>query len=163
MKTVKAQHVSNELLKDMGKAIRITADTKPDAQSDIQTYYGQLALMQCTGEIQIGICVAKNREYIVNELERHAETAELLVALKGDFVTAVAPSIEVGGRLCPDMNKVIAVRVNEGEGVFFKEDVWHWTPYAITPGCDVLVAFKKDTPKNDFLAYQLDEPIKMEL
>ena len=163
MKTVKAQRISNEVLKGLGRAIRVTADTKPDAQSDIQTYYGQLAVMQCAGAVQLGICVAKNREFVVNELEQHTETAELLAALKGDFIVPVAPSVVIDGMQCPDMDKAIAVRVDQGQGVYFDEGVWHWTPYALTPTCDVLVIFKKDTPQNDFTAYQMDEPIRMEL
>lgn len=163
MKTFKAQRISNEVFNGLGRAIRITADTKPDAKSDIQTYYGQLAIMECSGAIQLGICVAQRREYVVEELEQHTDTAELLAALKGDFVTLAAPPIEKDGKQYPDIDKAIAVRVNQGEGVFFDEGVWHWTPYAITPSCDVLVAFRKDTPKNDFTAFKLEEPVMMEL
>jgi ureidoglycolate hydrolase len=163
MKTVRVQRVGTEALKGLGRAIRITADTKHDAQSDIQTYYGQLAVMQCAGAVQIGVCVAKNREFIVNELEQHTQTAELLAALKGDFVVPAAPSVEADGRQYPDIGKAVAIRVNQGEGVFFDEGVWHWTPYALTPECDVLVIFKKDTPEDDFTAYRLDEPVTMEL
>ncbi len=163
MKTVKAKHISPEVMEGLGKAICITAETRPDAQTDIQSYYGQLAIMQCGGALQIGICVAKNREYIVDELEQHVQTSELLVAIKGDFVTAVAPSVEVNGKLLPDMDRVIAVRVDQGEGIFFDEGVWHWTPYAITPTCDVLVAFKKDTPQNDFISCRLKDVIRMQL
>lgn len=163
MKTVKAKHISQEVMKGLGKAICITAETKPDAQTDIQSYYGQLAIMKCEDAIQIGICVAKNREYTVDEMEQHVQTSELLFAVKGDFVTAVTSSAEVNGKLCPDIDKVIAVRVDQGEGIFFDEGIWHWTPYAITPTCDVLVAFKKDTPKNDFISCKLKEIVRMEL
>jgi ureidoglycolate hydrolase len=163
MKTIKAQHISNEIFKGLGRAIRITPETKSDARDDIQTYYGQLAIMQCDSAIQLGICVAKNREYVVTEMEQHMRTAELLAALKGDFITLAAPSVETGGRLRPDLSRAVAVRVGQGEGVFFDEGIWHWTPYAITPACDVLVAFKKDTPKDDFISYKLDEPVRMEI
>jgi ureidoglycolate hydrolase len=163
MKRIKAEYISNEMFKGLGKAICIGPDTKPDAQTDIQSYYGQLAIMECDSAVQLGICVAKNREYVVTELEQHAETAELLAALKGDFITLAAPSVESDGRLCPDMSKAVAVRVDQGEGVFFEKGIWHWTPYAITPTCDVLVAFKKDTPKDDFISYKLDEPVIMEI
>ena len=163
MKTIKARHVSPEIMQGFGKAIYVTPELKPDAQTDIQTFYGQIAIMESSDAVQIGICVAKNREYVVDELEQHNQTSELLFAAKGDFVTAVTSSKEVDGKLFPDMEKVIAVRVNQGEGVFFNEDIWHWTPFAITPTCDVLVIFKKETPANDFISYKLEEKIKMEL
>lgn len=163
MKTYKAQHINNKMFEGFGRAIRITEGTKPDAKDDIQTYYGQLAIMECSGAIQLGICVAKRREYVVEQLEQHKKTAELLAALKGDFVTLAAPSVESGGKQVPDLERAVAVRVNQGEGVFFDEGIWHWTPYAITPECDVLVTFGKDTPKYDFTAVKLEEPVKMEL
>lgn len=163
MKTIRAQHISNEIFKGLGKAICITPDTKPDARDDIQTYYGQLAIMECDSALQIGVCVAKKREYIIRELEQHKKTAEMLIALKGDFVTLAAPSAEINGKLCPDIDKAVAIRVNQGEGVFFDKTVWHWTPYAITQDCDVLVVYRKDTPKEDFTGYKLDMPVKMEL
>jgi ureidoglycolate hydrolase len=163
MITIKASHISPEIMQGLGKAVLITPDTKPDAETDIQSYYGQLAIMNCTDAVQIGICVAKNREFVVDELEQHAQTSELLFAAKGDFVTAVAPSIVVEGKERPDIDRAIAIRVNQGEGVFFDEGIWHWTPYAITPTCDVLVVFQKDTPKNDFISCKLKESIRMEL
>ena len=103
-------------MEGLGKAICITPATKPDAQTDIQSYYGQLAIMKCTDAVQIGICVAKNREYIVDELEQHVETSAFR---KGDFVTTVTPSIVMEGKERPDIDRAIAIRVNQGEGVFF--------------------------------------------
>lgn len=163
MKTFKAQRISNEMFKGLGKALRVTQDTKPDASDDIQSYYGQLAVMKCAGDLQLGICIAKHREYVVEQLEQHKRTAELLAALKGDFVTLAAPSIERDAKQVPDIERAVAVRVNQGEGVFFDVGIWHWTPYSITPTCDVLVAFRKDTPKEDFMACKLSEPVMMEL
>lgn len=163
MKKIKVKHISPKVMEGLGKAICITPAAKPDAQTDIQTYYGQLAIMKCTDALQIGFCVAKNREYVVDEMEQHAQSSELLLAAKGDFVTVAAPSAEIGGKQYPDIDRAIAVRVNQGEGVFFDEGIWHWTPYAITPVCDVLVVFKKETPKNDFTSYKLKEIIRMEL
>jgi len=160
MKTIVARHVSPENFKEFGKAVLVSDAYKPDAQSEIQTYYGQLAVMKCDS-IQIGICVAKSRPFIVDELEQHAKTAELLAALKGDFITPVATSVVIGGKERPDMENIKAVRVNQGEGIVFNEGIWHWTPYAATDTCDVLVGFKTGTPQNDFISCKLEESIEI--
>lgn len=161
MKTVISEHVSSENFKKFGKVILVTENLKPDAQSEIQTYYGQLAIMKCADSFQLGICIAKKREFVVDELEQHADTQELLAALKGDFITPVTSSIEMDGKMVPDVNNIKAVRVNQGEGIVFEKGIWHWTPYAVTPTCDVLVAFKTDTPVNDFISCKLEEKIEM--
>lgn len=157
MKQIAAEHVTPENFKAFGKVIAVPKDRKPDAQSEIQTYYGQLAIMQCTGSIQLGICVAKQRENIVEELEQHAQTQELLAALRGDFLVPVAPSLVEGGKAVPDVEHALAVRVNQGEGILFDTGIWHWTPYPVGETCDVLVGFKTDTPKDDFVASKLKE------
>lgn len=162
MKTIKAQHVTPENFKEFGKVISTTAKVEPDAQSDIQTIYGQLAIIKCSESIEFGICVAKKRDLVVDMLEQHVKTEELLAAISGDFITPVTSSIEINGMLSPDLDKVIAVRVNQGEGVVFDKGMWHWTPYAVTETCDVLVAFKTDTPKNDFISKELTEKLKIE-
>lgn len=59
MRTIRAIHVSPEVMADFGRAIRVTPDVCPDAESEIQTYYGQLAIMESSDAVQIGICVAK--------------------------------------------------------------------------------------------------------
>lgn len=163
MKTIKAQRVTPENFQAFGKVISVTAKAEPDAQSDIQTFYGQLAIMECQGSFELGICVARNRAYVVDTLEQHAETAELLAALRGDFVTPVTSSVVIDGKQCPDMDKLTAIRVNQGEGVVFDKGIWHWTPYAVTETCDVLVVFKTDTPKNDFSCSSLSEEIAMKV
>lgn len=162
MQRIKAQHVTPENFQAFGKVISVMAKSQPDTESDIQMFYGQLAMMQCQGSIELGICVAKNRAFVVDTLEQHAETAELLAALRGDFITPVTTSVMIDGKQCPDMEKITAVRVNQGEGVVFDKGIWHWTPYAVTESCDVLVAFKTDTPKNDFIANKLTTEITIE-
>ena len=162
MQKIKAQHVTPENFKAFGKVISVAAKSQPDTQSDIQTFYGQLALMECHGSIEFGVCVAKNRAFVVDTLEQHAETAELLAALRGDFITPVTTSVMIDGKEYPDMEQIVAVRVNQGEGVVFDKGIWHWTPYAVTESCDVLVAFKTDTPKNDFIASNLSNEIIIE-
>jgi ureidoglycolate hydrolase len=157
MKRVVSQHVTPENFRRFGKVIAVLPDVKPDGQSEIQTYYGKLAIMKCENSIQLGICVAVKRENVVDELEQHVETQELLAALKGDFLVPVTASVVVNGKARPDMDKMIAVRVNQGEGIVFDEGIWHWTPYPVTPTSDVLVGFKTNTPKNDFVSCKLEE------
>ncbi|MFY9130463.1 MAG: ureidoglycolate lyase [Saccharofermentanales bacterium] len=161
MRTIRAIHVSPEVMADFGRAIRVTPDVCPDAESEIQTYYGQLAIMESSDAVQIGICVAKRRPFVVSELEYHGQTAELLFAARGDFVVPVTGSVEVDGVKRPDLEGLTAVRVNQGEGIFFDKEVWHWTPYPLASTSDVLVVFKKETPALDFISFKFDEHVEM--
>ena len=163
MKTIKAMRLTQDNFSGFGRAVCIDDGTVPDAQSSIQTYYGKLASLECDGSMQVGICVAKNRPYTVDEMEQHADSPELLAALKGDFVTPVTTSIDIGGKQAPDIDNIKAVRVNQGEAIVFDAGIWHWTPYAVSEMCDVLVIFKTDTPSNDFISYKLDDAVSIEI
>ena len=157
---LKVQPLKTADMTGIGKAICLKDSLIPDAQDEIQTYYGKLAIMPAT-ENQIGICVAKHRPYLVDRLESHIESAEVLAALNGSFIVPCAPRIIRDGKAVPDAEHARALRVEQGEAVMFDPGVWHWTPYAITPECNVLVCFKKDTPDNDFHEFCLEEPWEM--
>ena len=154
MRKITAVHASSEKFNDFGSFIAVSDNQmiKPSAESDIQTFFGKLGIMECKDAIELGICIAKKRSIKVTEMEQHAKTSELLVALNGDFIAPVAPSILKDGKLVPDFDKAIAIRVNQGEGVLFNIGVWHWTPYPVNDTATVLVAFKENTPKEDFIS-----------
>lgn len=159
---IKVQKLLEADLTGLGKPICIRDDYPPDAIDDIQTYYGKLAIRPGESSTQVGICVAKNRPLIVDEVECHLETAEILVALTGSFVVPVLPSRETDGTLVPDKDKAIAVRVDQGEAIMFNPGIWHWTPYAVDqPTANVLVIFKEDTPDKDFHGCKFESPLEM--
>lgn len=155
MKKIYAQPLQSNALEGMGKGIFLDGVT-PDVRSDIQEYFGKLAIFPAAGDLQFGICIAKDRPLILDEMEQHVETAEILIALKGGFAVAFAPD-----GAAPDIQKASAVRVEQGQGVLLNKGVWHWTPYAIASPCEILVVFKENTPKNDFTSVKLDEPIEI--
>lgn len=160
MKTIAAERLTPENVELFGKAIKIDGPSIMDMQEDAK-YWGPLAIMSCEESMQIGIHTGKNIDFVVSKLEHHAETPELLVALKGDFITPVTISVEKDGKLVPDLTKLKIIRVNQGESILFNEGVWHWSPYPVGDSCEVLVVFKKDTPDKDFISYELKEKIKM--
>lgn len=160
MKTIKAVQANADNFKEYGMVIAV-----PDAglreasdQSEIQTFFGKLGIMLCEGSTEIGICVANKRDNVVTQLEQHVNTQELLLAIKGDFITPVATSIMVDGKLQPDLNKANAIRVSQGQGILFNEGIWHWTPFPTGETVTVLVVFKNNTPQQDFTCVDLTEP-----
>lgn len=163
MKKIKVNHVNPNNFIDLGEIIALpkSNEKKPTAQSEIQTFFGKLGIMKCCDAVEYGICIAKKRELKIVELEQHAKTEELLFAIEGDFITPVAPSIHKEGQICPDIERITAIRVNQGEGVIFGEGIWHWTPFPVDQTSMILVAFKENTPQQDFIAFNLEEEIAM--
>ena len=159
MKTISAKRLTPEALEAFGKAIKVFDGTAPDVDNELETYCGQLGIMDCHGVAQVGIYSGKQRGFKAGKLEQHRESPELLAALSGDFVTLVTSSVEVNGRTVPDESKMAAIRVDQGEAVLFDDGTWHWSPYPVGEKCDVLVVFKKDTPRDDYITAELEEPV----
>ncbi len=153
------QYVDKKNFKELGKIIRIPVEKekKPDFESEIIKFYGKLGLINGNRSFELGICIFKKRPFIISQLERHVNTQELLYAIDDDFIMPVAPAIDN----VPDLDNIVAVRVNRSEGVIFERGIWHWVPYPLKDESFTLVGFAKDTAEKDFEIYNLDENIRM--
>ena len=159
MKQIKIESLKEACLEGIGKPILVKADTVPDDQSPMQTYYGKLGVFKNIGDLQAGFCIAKKRPLILDKVEQHQLTEEVLMALKGDFLVAAIPVDEKTGE--PDCARARAFAVEQGEGILFNKGVWHWTPFPQGEEATVLVLFKEDTPAKDFTAFTLAEEIEL--
>ena len=157
------QYVDKSNFQELGQIIRIPVEEgkKTDFESEVIKFYGGLGLINCNGPIELGICTFKKRTLIVEHLEHHAHTQELLYAIDDDFIMPVAPMLDNKIKNSPDLKNMVAIRVRRGDGIIFESGVWHWVPYHLKDESFALVGFAKDTAKNDLVIYDLDESIRM--
>ena len=153
------QYLNKKNFQELGQIIRIPIDKgkKPDFVSEVIKFYGKLGIINGNGPFELGICIFKRRHFIVEQLEHHVHTQELLYAIDDDFIMPIAPTL---GNF-PDLENMVAIRVRRGEGILFERGVWHWVPYPLKDESFALVGFAKDTAKNDLVIYDLDEKIRM--
>ena len=140
-------------------SIRRASDMKPDFESENITFYGALGIFESRTPMEFGICTYKKREPVIEHLEQHVLTQELLYAIDDDFIMPVAPNVTRGVRNVPDLDNLEAVEVRKGEGILFDKGIWHWIPYPRRNHSYALVGFSKDTAKNDIEVFDLDEVI----
>jgi len=163
-KVIAIEDLSEESFKDLGVILRIPVEgeMEPIIQSSFFKHYGPLGFIECQDPTELGITTFKKREFIVEELEQHAQTHEMLFAIDGDFVMPVAPIVYENGVAYPDETKIKAIRVKQGEGVIFKQGYWHYAPFPIKDVSSVLVGFKKGTAVNDITMCKLKTVLLME-
>lgn len=70
-----------------------------------------------------GLLSCKSRPMIITQMEAHQRSSEVLVALRGDMVLAVAPADHFG--------EVKAFSFQEGDAVAMKVGTWHWIPFPV--------------------------------
>ncbi len=127
----------------------------------IEFFFGELGVMNCPGEIEFGICVFHERPLVLNQMERHALTPELLYAIDEDFIAVAAPS-EPGGK-APRLSELAALKVRRGEGLLFQAGCWHWAPYTFSNESFALVGFARGTATEDMTIQPLGRTITISL
>lgn len=148
MRAVQAYPLDDVGFEPFGRVLRVPApDTAaPTISRPGVTLFGDLARIAAVGDdVEFGLAVLAPREPGLDRLERHGRTAELLFAVRGDFVLAVAPP---GGDV-PLPEEVCCFVVRTGEGCVLKPSAWHWAPYPMHGTCEVLVGFRAGTPHDD--------------
>jgi hypothetical protein len=126
----------------------------PDLESETIRFYGKLGVLESAAGIELGICAYKARPLVVDRMEQHRLSAELLLAVDDEFIMPAAPNIE--GANEPDLSKLVALRVRRGEGVVFARGVWHGVPFTLKEESFAVVGFSLDTAQNDMYFRDLD-------
>jgi ureidoglycolate hydrolase len=147
-----------------GKVIGIpdAKKKKPDFESEVISFYGALGVLDTKVPVEFGICVYKKREPVVEELEQHLGTQELLYAIDDDFIVLAAPNAVHGSTNLPDLEKLVGVIIRRGEGVLFHRETWHSIPYPYKKESFALVCFAKGTAKEDMHIFKLEEKLPMQ-
>ena len=149
-------------LRGIGVALKLPEPTerRPDVENDIIRFFGKLGVIEAPGGVEFGMCAYEHRDFLVEGLEQHRRSGELLYAIDDDFLMPVAPNLPNADQ--PDLSRAFAIRVRRSEGVIFSPGAWHWVPYPIKKGKSfALVGFAIDTPKNDMFSQALNPPLKM--
>lgn len=158
------ENVNNENFKGLGEIIKIPieGEREPTLKSPFFNHYAGLGFIDCSDTVEFGITTFNKRELEVDKLEQHAKTPELLFAIDGAFVMPVAPITYQKGEAFPNLNQIKAIKVDQGEGVIFKDGIWHWAPYPYNKEkSSVLVGFKKGTYDDDIIIKDLEKKYLM--
>lgn len=114
----------------------------------------QLATHCCTG-----LLACRSRPKIVVEMERHHDTSEVIVALDGDMVMALAPADDD----LQDHTRIRAFLIRQGEAIVMAPGTWHWIPFPCeNRDTHALVLFKDGTGADDLHFRKLSTPLTLD-
>lgn len=162
---LKVQNVTKENFAHIGQVIQIPDVEHTPAQhsGDGFVHHAELAFIHTEDPLEFGITTFSKRPLKTIELEQHAKTEELLLAMDGPFVMPVAPKMVVDGKEAPDLSQLMAIYVKQGEGVIFNKGNFHWAPFTLGERTSVLVGFEPKTWANDIIIFRLEEAIEIEV
>ena len=146
---MKPKIITEENFKKFGRVVK-SQNGEPTSQAEDYKFWSDIANYEITGETEIGICtVYKQNKDIINGMERHLETPEILIPIDAPFVL---PLLKEGEE------NADAFLVNIGEAVVIDKGVWHGAclPVGKTES-SYFVIFKKDTPNQDVYKKEIEE------
>lgn len=152
--------LTDESFKDYGHVIS-NGHGNPMGDNEEFIYWGKLSQLKINGTASTGVLIGHKREPVIDKLERHVNTPEVLVALDGESVVCVAKPSPVGTDIIEGMQ---VFYVKQGEAFAMYEGTWHWIPIPVnSEDCKFLVVFASGTEENDLEVKDLSEEIKISI
>jgi hypothetical protein len=132
--------------------------SKPMADQEEFVYWGKVTELMVGSKVSTGVLVCHARDRIVENMERHVRTPEILVALKGDGVVCMAEPEPKSG--ADRIEGIAAFIIPQGVAFVLRTATWHWIPFPLGAGeLKFLVLFASGTEDDDLEIKKLDEPV----
>jgi len=159
MTEIKTKSIEISDVKHIGQVIRLSRDPGviPSLSSDVLDFYGGLAIIDSSASLELGICFFHHRPLLLDGLERHRKSQELIYAVDDDFIICAACHDE--GRNGPDPATVTALRIPRASGIVFHRGIWHGVPFSLGKDSFALVGFAKGTANDDMTIHTFPEPV----
>lgn len=152
-----------------GKVIDIP-NTPPPKVGEGWDCWNYIAMMDVSVPIGMGLVNTKERELLVDSMERHVSREELLIPLDKEIIQPVAISRDINDpNEKPDASMVMCFRIKPGQGIIINKGVWHSPAYPVSGDTTYLFAIEKKPDKfgdemvNPWVNFIEDVRIKMVL
>lgn len=151
MITINTKPITEDNFKKFGKVVK-SPKGEPTAQAADFKFWSDIANYEIDGSTEIGICtVYKQPKNIINGMERHLETPEILIPIDAPFVLPLLKEGET-----EEQSK--AFQVDIGEAVIIDKAVWHGACLPVgKEESSYFVIFRKGTPNEDVYKKEIKE------
>lgn len=140
---MKIKKITDLNFQKFGKVVKTPSGT-PTSESKDYKFWSDIADYLIDGETEIGICtVYKQPESILNGMERHLRTPEILIPIDAPFALPVL-------RDGDDEESTEIFKVEQGESVVINNGIWHGACLPLNKEqSSYFVIFRKGTPVED--------------
>ncbi|MCF8240335.1 MAG: ureidoglycolate lyase [Melioribacteraceae bacterium] len=151
MITINTKQITEDNFKKFGRVVK-SPKGEPTAQANDFKFWSDITDYEIDGTTEIGICtVYKQPKNIINGMERHLLTPEILIPIDAPFVLPLLKEGDSG-------ENAEAFQVDIGEVVIIDNSVWHGACLPVEKiEASYFVIFKKGTPQDDVYKKQIEE------
>lgn len=154
-------NLNSETVQRFGEVIEKPAGNPSVAVEGVQRYWHNVNSLEELGEEGVtGYLEAPRRKFKLAKMERHKNTQEAFIPLKGVSVFMLAPPGEK-----PDPSEMTPFLMDGSKGILLDEGVWHWVPFPLTEKATFALLLKKETVDEDIEIVEFDsfgqEPLEL--
>ncbi len=153
---VNVRSINNESLKSMAKHICLPGKS-PDRSTINCNVWSNIFGFDFP--VEANFLEVKKRSLLLKQMEKHAHTPELVISLNGPTIVPLAPAGDLG---CSQEN-MLAVVLDQGEGLLLEPGTWHLAPFPVNDTAEVLVIYKKGTSQDDMVLEGLKPFVQLSL
>lgn len=158
MKQMEVMELTPDSFKEYGYVIS-QSDAQPNTNNEEFTYWGKVSQSEMSKLVSTGVLVCHERQNVVEKLERHVNTPEILAALEGDSVICVGKRHDGTGSPS-EIKGIKAFRIKQGDAICMYSGTWHWIPFPENcKNSKFMVAFASGTEDNDLEIVDLPEKL----
>lgn len=153
--------LNSETVQQFGEVIEKPAGDPSVEVEGVQRYWHNVNSLVDLGEAAVtGYLEAPQRKFKLTKMERHKNTQEAFIPLKGVSVFMLAPPEEK-----PDPSEMTPFLMDGSKGILLDEGVWHWVPFPLTEEATFALLLKKETVDEDIEIVEFDsfgqEPLEL--
>ncbi len=161
---ISVQPLTEEAFGKYGTLVRIRPGKVPLADNADLTYWEKMVEFEPDIPRTIGLLTEKRRDMVLTRMERHTKAKEWFVPIDGKCVACFAEYHDPDDpQERPDIDKVVAFKMDGIVGFVVNRGAWHWPAFPITETATQLVNLRRDTEHDDVDVKELAEPIEIVL
>jgi ureidoglycolate lyase len=159
---ISVQPLTDEAFAKYGMLVRRHPRTSPLADNSDLTYWEKVVEFEPGVARTVGLLTEKRREMLLTRMERHTKAKEWFVPIDGECVACFAEyhNPDDPGEV-PDVEKVVAFKMDGIAGFVVDRGAWHWPAFPITETATQLVNLRRDTEHDDVDIKELSGQVRI--
>jgi hypothetical protein len=126
-------------------------------------WWGKLAILFFPEGLELGLLRLRQREPVIDRLERHLQSAELIIPVDGDFIIPVSSGASSERGIAA--HSVGAFELHKEECIIINPGTCHGPPLPLDKDASVILALQNDTPATDleFQPIENNDTVRFEI
>jgi ureidoglycolate hydrolase len=158
--TIQAKLMTPDNFSKFGKVI-IPVKEKITFSNPFVDHYNDLGNLETLGENPvISYFSSYRRDFLIDTLERHRNTAEIFFPIEGTAFMPFAPTLPNGE---PDVEHMEVFICREGHPFTAERGVWHLFPFPVTERYASYLLVDRNLIEKDLETFTISDPVRIAL